>query len=322
MRAFLFRRLLQSLLTLLGISALTFLLLQLAPGDYLAALAEDPQVSATTLAALRERFGLDQPWWLQYLLWLRNVVLHLDFGESFSRHRPVFDVLREGLGPTLLLAGAGALVTWLLALPLGVLAAMHARRWPDRLLQWVSGVALAVPELVSGLLLLWFAAASGAFPVSGLRDLDHDQWGAAARALDVVRHLALPALVVALVPFAVRMRQMRAAMLEQLASEPVEQARALGLPESQVVLRHALPNALNPMVTLFGMTLGALLSGSFVAETLFSWPGLGSLTLDALLAQDTYLVVGAVLMVSVVLAIGHLLADVLQAVIDPRVRHD
>jgi peptide/nickel transport system permease protein len=118
------------------------------------------------------------------------------------------------------------------------------------------------------------------------------------------------------------MRQMRAAMLEQLASEPVEQVRALGLPEHRVVWRHALPNALNPMVTLFGMTLGALLSGSFVAETLFSWPGLGSLTLDALLAQDTYLVVGAVLMVSVVLALGNLLADVLQAVLDPRVRHD
>jgi peptide/nickel transport system permease protein len=137
-----------------------------------------------------------------------------------------------------------------------------------------------------------------------------------------MRHLLLPALVVGLIPLAGRMRQMRANLLDQLQLDYVTTARAKGLPERAVVLRHALRNALNPLITLFGFTLGALVSGSFVAETIFSWPGLGSLTLEALQAQDQYLVMGSVLMASAVLIAGNLVADVLLVIADPRIRHD
>jgi peptide/nickel transport system permease protein len=153
-----------------------------------------------------------------------------------------------------------------------------------------------------------------------MRDLDYDTFGPLARLGDLLRHLALPALVVGLIPLASRMRQMRANLLDQLRLDYVTTARAKGLPESQVIVRHALRNALNPLITLFGFTLGSLVSGSFVAETIFSWPGLGSLTLEALTTQDQYLVMGSVLMASAVLIGGNLVADVLLAIADPRIR--
>jgi peptide/nickel transport system permease protein len=321
MRTFLLRRVLQSLPLLLGVSALTFLLLQLAPGDFLATMAENPQVSPAALEAMRHRFGLDQPWWAQYLLYLKNVFLHLDFGESFARHQPVFAVLRTGLVNTLILACAAALVTWGLAIPLGVAAAVRQYGWADRALSFVAFMWLSVPEVLSGLLLLWLAASTGWFPVGAMRDLDHDLYGPLGRLGDTLQHLALPALTVGLIPLAGRMRQMRSSLLDVLRLDYVTTARAKGLPESKVVLRHALRNALNPMITLFGFTLGSLVSGSFVAETIFSWPGLGSLTLEALNTQDQYLVMGSVLMASIVLIAGNLVADVLLAVADPRIRH-
>jgi len=308
MRAFLLRRLLQAIPVLLGVTALTFLLLQLAPGDVLTTLAQNPMVSAETLDSLRRRFGLDQPWYVQYLLYLRNIVLRLDFGESFARHQPVFAVLREGLGNTLVLATAAAVVTWGLAIPLGVWAAARRGRPADRVLTAVASASLAVPELLSGLLLLLFAARSGWFPIGGMHSPGWERMAWGARMLDVARHLALPALVVGLVPLAARMRQMRSSLLDVLHQEYVTAARARGLSERRVLFRHALRNALNPMITLFGFTLGALVSGSFVAEVVFAWPGLGRITVEALQSEDRYLVMGAVVMSTLVLMAGNLIA--------------
>lgn len=321
MRTFLLRRLLQTFPLLLGISALTFVLLQLAPGDFLSTMADNPQISPEAIEAMRRRFGLDQPWWQQYLLYLKNVFLHLDFGQSFSRHQPVFEVLKSSLGNTLLLASAAAVVTWGLAIPLGVVAAVRQYSWTDRALSFVSFVWLSIPEVLSGLLFLWLAAATGWFPIGGMRDLDHALMGPLDQMGDLLRHLALPALVVGLIPLAGRMRQMRANLLDQLRLDYITTARAKGLPEHRVIVGHALRNALNPLITLFGFTLGSLVSGSFVAETIFSWPGLGTVTLDALNTQDQYLVMGSVLMASAVLIAGNLVADVLLAIADPRIRH-
>lgn len=307
---------------LLGISALTFVLLQLAPGDFLNQMAENPAISPATIEAMRRRFGLDQPWYVQYGLYLRNVILHFDFGESFSRHQPVFAVISEGLGNTLMLAGAAAVVTWGLALPLGIWAAVRQYSWIDKTLSLIAFVWLSIPEILSGLLLLMLAARTGWFPVGGMRSIDYDELSATGKALDLLWHLALPALVVGLVPLASRMRQMRGNLLDVLRLDYVTTARSKGLDEGVVIYKHALRNALNPMITLFGYTLGALVSGSFVAEIIFSWPGLGRLTLDAILTQDQYLVMGSVLMASVVLILGNLIADLLLAVADPRISYD
>lgn len=322
MKIYILRRFLQMIPLLVGISALTFLLLQMAPGDFLNQMGENPAISPATIEAMRRNFGLDRPWYVQYGLYLKNILLHFDFGESFSRHQPVFTVIREGLGNTLLLASAAAIVTWGLALPLGVWAAVRQYSWVDKTLSLIAFVWLSIPEILSGLLLLMLAARTGWFPVGGMRSIDHDEMTALGKLADLAWHLALPALVVGLVPLASRMRQMRGNLLDVLRLDYVTTARSKGLDEGVVIYKHALRNALNPMITLFGYTLGALVSGSFVAEIIFSWPGLGRLTLDAILTQDQYLVMGSVLMASVVLILGNLIADLLLAVADPRISYD
>ena len=231
-------------------------------------------------------------------------------------------MLRSGLLNTLLLAVAGALVTWGLAIPLGAWAAARQDTAVDRALSLMAFVGLSVPEVLSGLLLLMLAARTGWFPVGGMRSLDWESLSLAGRALDLLRHLVLPALVVGLVPLASRMRQMRASLLDVLRLDYITAARAKGLDERTVVMKHALRNALNPLITLFGYTLGSLLSGSLVAEIIFSWPGLGRVTYEAILSRDQYLVVGSVLMAATVLVLGNLAADLMLAVADPRVRHD
>jgi peptide/nickel transport system permease protein len=322
MRTYVLRRFLQMIPLLFGISALTFILLQLAPGDFLNQMGENPAISPATIEAMRRNFGLDRPWYIQYGLYLRNILLHFDFGESFSRHQPVFTVIREGLSNTLVLAVAAAIVTWGLALPLGIWAAVRQYSWIDKALSLIAFVWLSIPEILSGLLLLMLAARTGWFPVGGMRSIDYDDLTTVARIRDLLWHLALPALVVGLVPLASRMRQMRGNLLDVLRLDYVTTARSKGLDERVVIYKHALRNALNPMITLFGYTLGALVSGSFVAEIIFSWPGLGRLTLDAILTQDQYLVMGSVLMASVVLIVGNLIADLLLAVADPRISYD
>jgi peptide/nickel transport system permease protein len=322
MRTFILRRVLQTFPLLLGITALTFLLLQLAPGDFLNTMGENPGISPETIQAMRQRFGLDQPWWVQYGLYLKNIFFHFDFGESFSRHQPVFAVLRTGLINTLVLAIAAAIVTWGLAIPLGVWAAVRQYSWVDKSLSLLAFLWLSIPEVLSGLLLMFLAANTGLFPVGGMRSLDWDYMDTGGKALDLLHHLALPALVVGLIPLASRMRQMRGNLLDVLRLEYVTTARAKGLDERTVVFKHAVRNALNPLITLFGFTLGALVSGSLVAEIIFSWPGLGRITFEAIQSQDQYLVLGGVLMASTMLVIGNLVADILLAVADPRIAYD
>ncbi len=319
MRTYVLRRLLQLVPLLLALAVLTFLLLKLA-GGY--TLPDDPRVTPQMIEAMQHRFGLDRPWLVQLGLYLRNLVLHFDLGESFALQRPVAAVLREGLLNTLLLAVAGAVVTWALAIPLGVLAAARHDTAVDRGLSVVAFLGLSIPEVVSGLLLLMLAARTGWFPAGGMRSLDWDTLAWPARILDLLRHLALPALVVGLVPLAGRMRQMRASLLDVLRLDYITTARAKGLGEGAVVWKHGLRNALNPLITLFGYTLGSVLSGSLVAEIIFSWPGLGRVTYEAILARDQYLVVGSVLMAAVMLVLGNLVADLLLVAADPRIRHE
>ena len=322
MRTFILRRLLQTIPLLLGISALTFLLLKLAPGDFLNTMAENPAISAETIQAMRERFGLDKPWYVQYVTYLKNVFFHFDFGESFARHQPAFTVLREGMLNTLLLAVAAALVTWGLAIPLGVWAAVRQYSWVDKTLSLLAFLWLSVPEVLSGLLLLFLAANTGILPIGGMRSIDWDSMDTIGKAWDLLRHLALPALVVGLIPLASRMRQMRGNLLDVLRLDYVTTARAKGLDENTVIFKHAVRNAINPLITLFGFTIGALLSGAFVAEIIFSWPGLGRITLEAIQTKDQYVVLGAVMIASTMLVLGNLVADILLAIADPRIAYD
>ncbi len=322
MTAFLARRLLHLIPLVLGISFLSFMIIELAPGDFLSDVRANETIAPEVVRSMEVRFGLDRPWPERYVRWLGNVVLHHDFGESFAYHQPVFAVIAPRLGNTLLLALAAALIAWGLAIPLGILAAVKQHSAWDKGASLVAFLGLSVPEVFLALLMLLLAARTGWFPIGGMRDLDWDTYSAGRKLVDLLHHLALPALVLGSVPMAARMRQMRANLLDVLRLEYVTTARAKGLPERTVIWKHAVRNALNPLVTLFGFTLATLLSGSFVVEIVFGWPGLGRLTYDALLKQDLYLVMGSVLLASVMLVLGNLVADILLAVVDPRIRYD
>jgi len=282
----------------------------------------DPRITPEMIAAMRHRFGLDQPWWTQYALYLKNVVLHLDFGHSFSWHRPVFSVLRDGLVNTLALQAAAAMVTWGLAIPFGVWAAARQHSWVDWGVRAAAIATMALPELVAGLLVVMLAARTRLIPIGGMRSLDWDSLGAVGKLVDVVRHIAPPAVVIGLAAFSSHVRQVRGNLLQVLSCEYITSARAKGLDERGVVFGHGLPNALNPLITMFGLTLGGLISASLIVEVIFSWPGLGLITFAALLTQDLYLALGGIVIVSAMLVVGNLVADLLLAVVDPRIVHE
>ncbi|MCS6782623.1 MAG: ABC transporter permease [Gloeomargarita sp. SKYBB_i_bin120] len=314
-----FKRLLQALLTLWLASALSFAIMQLAPGDYLNTLQQNPTISAETVEALRQQFGLDKPPVEQYFLWLSQV-LRGNFGESFVYRRPVALLLWERVPATLLLAVASLVLTWGLAIPLGIVAAVNQNRRLDYLLQGVSYIAQGFPSFIAGLILLFIAQRTGWFPVGDMTSLDFEDLTLLGKILDVLWHLCLPALTLTIISFAGLQRLMRGNLLDVLRQEYIRTARAKGLPETRVIYVHALRNAINPLITLLGFEFATLLSGAFISEYFFNWPGLGRLILQAVTAQDLYLVMASLMLGSVMLIVGNLLADLLLQWADPRIQ--
>jgi len=306
---------------ILGITFFSFLIISLAPGDFLTTMSQNPQIKAETIAAMRAKFGLDQPWYVQYGKWLWNAA-HFDFGYSFANQIPVFTLIRERMLNTLILALSAALFAWGLSIPLGVVSAVRQNSWVDRSASFVSFIGLSIPEVFFALLMVLFAAKTGWFPVGGMKSLDFEYMPYWEQTLDLLRHLILPTIVLGSISMAGRMRQMRANLLDTLLQDYITTARAKGLSERSVIYVHALRNAINPLITLFGFTLADLLSGAFLVEVIMSWPGLGRLTLDALFARDLYLVMGSLLMASVMLILGNLAADIMLVLSDPRIRYD
>jgi len=320
MWTFIARRLLAIPPLLLAVTFLTYCLLYAAPGDYFTRLAEDPQVTEEYLSALRAKYGLEGGLFGRYWAWLINAV-QLDFGDSFRFDLPVFDLITERLSHTLLLTGTSLIIAWGLALPLGVMAGVHQGKWLDKAASFISFVGLSIPRVFFALLMVMFAAVTEWFPVGGMRDQVYwDDFTPWEQVLDVAHHLVLPALVIGTTSMAGYMRQMRAEMVETLSKDYVRTARAKGLSRRQVVYKHAFGNAVNPLITLFGYSLAALLTGSFLVEVVFAWPGLARLTVDAVFAQDEPLVMAAVLVATLMLMAGNTIADLLLAFVDPRIR--
>jgi len=316
---FLFKRLLHLIPLLLGVSLLTFLLMALSPGDYYTALSQNPQISPETLAHLKARFHLGEPWYVQYVYWLKNI-LHGDFGYSMAYKIPASSLIFERLGNTFLLSFSALILAWGVAIPLGIWAAVKKDSWADRACSLVAFIGLSVPDVLLSLLALWFAAATGWFPVGGAQSPIYDLLSPAQQFWDRAHHLLLPALVLAAADMAGIMRQTRSNLLDTLRAEYVTAARARGLGEGWVIYRHALRNAINPLLTIFGYSLAALLSGAFIVENIMAWPGLGRLTLEAFFAKDSYLVVDSVVLATALLVAGNFIADLLLAWSDPRIR--
>ena len=313
------RRLLHMIPLLLGVSLLTFLLMSLAPGDYYTSLLQNPQISPDVVARLKAQFHLDRPWYVQYVYWIKSV-LHGDLGYSMAYHISATTLIVGRMWNTFLLSFFALIIAWGVAVPLGIWAAVKKDSWIDHACSLIAFVGLSVPDVLLSLLALWFAAATGWFPVGGAQSPLYDFMSPAQQFWDRVHHLILPALVLAASSLAGIMRQMRSNLLDTLRTEYVTAARARGLSEGWVVYKHALRNAINPLLTIFGYSLAGLLSGAFIVENIMAWPGLGRLTMEAFFAKDSYLVVDSVVMATALLIAGNFIADLLLAWSDPRIR--
>ncbi|ATS17801.1 ABC transporter permease [Synechococcus sp. PCC 6717] len=315
----LLKRLGEALITLLLASALSFAIMQLAPGNYLDNLKADPQISLERLQELERQFGLDKSPVEQYVRWLWQIIRYGNFGTSFVYQRSVASLLWERLPATLLLSLSSIVLTWGVAIPLGIWAAVNQDRWSDRLLRILSYLGQGFPSFITALLLLFLAQSTPLFPVGGMTSLYYDDLPWVAKVLDIGWHLILPTLALTLTSFAGLQRLMRGNLLDVLRQNYIQTARAKGLPESRVIYVHALRNAINPLITLLGFEFASLLSGAFIAEFFFNWPGLGRLILQAVTAQDIYVVMASLMMGALMLIIGNVLADLLLRWADPRI---
>ena len=315
------KRLLQSLLTLLLASALSFAIIQLAPGDYLDTLRNNPQISPERLEELQRQFGLDKSPVRQYWSWLVRVVTRFDFGESFVYFRPVTSLLQERILNTLLLAISSIIITWAIALPLGIISAVKQNTLVDRSLRVLSYLGQGFPSFITALVLLFFAQlTSPLFPIGGMTSINHSDFSPLVKVLDIGWHMILPTIALSITSFAGLQRLTRGQLLDVLRQDYIQTARAKGLPENKVLYVHALRNAINPLITLIGFEFASLLGGSFIAEFFFNWPGLGRLILQAVQAQDLYLIMASLMMGATMLIIGNLLADLLLKAVDPRIK--
>lgn len=312
-------RLLQGALVVFLVVTITFVLLHAAPGDPLTVLADEPSIRPEVLDQMRRNYGLDQPLPVQYVRYLGHVARG-DLGVSYTRNRPVLAAILDALPETLLLAGAGLLVDFVLGIGIGVVQAVQRRTWVDRALSVVTVTLYSTPVFWLGLMGIWlFGETLGWLPLGGVTDLArHAQMSPAGQVLDRLRHLALPALTLGLIGAASTARYQRAAMLEAIGQDFVRTARAKGLAERVVVLRHVLRNALLPVITLAGLALPMLLSGAVLVEWVFSWPGMGRLAADAILRRDYPLVAGTAMLAGTMVVLGNVVADLAARAADPR----
>lgn len=314
------RRFLHMIPIVLAVIAIGFLLLQIAPGDFFTELYLEPDINEETIDRYREQFALDRPWYIQFLRYIWNV-LQGDFGFSAEYKSPVFDIVKLRVWPTIILSLSALVVSWGMSVPMGILAATKQYKWPDQVISVLAFIGLAIPNFFLAFLILYFITATGIpLPIGGMTSVTFSEMNPIQQVLDVLWHLLVPLLVLSTSAMAGLTRIMRANMLEILNQQYIVTARAKGQRERVVVFSHALRNAINPMITLLGFQIAGILSGAVLTEVVLSWPGLGQLVLQAILSQDIFLVMGVLIYSSILLVIGNLIADILLAVTDPRVR--
>lgn len=304
---------------LLAVSVLSFALLEVAPGEFVDEMRMNPQISPETVAALRERYGLTDSLVTRYVQWLQSAARG-EFGYSFAYNMPASSLLWPRAGNTLVLTIPAVVVTWLLALPIGIWCAMRPGGWVDRFCGAGTSALLAVPDLLLAMLFLLVALGTGWFPAGGMMSVASGDLPLTARLSDLAFHAFLPicALVASLLPLI--LRHVRASMVDVLDAPALRAAQGHGIRPARVLSRYALPMAANPLISLAGLSIAMLVSGSLLVEVIMGWPGLGPLLLDAILARDLHLVVGASLFATAFLLAGNLLGDVLLFAADPRIR--
>jgi peptide/nickel transport system permease protein len=317
---FILRRLFHMIPIILGTVAIGFLLIQMAPGDIFTQMSMNPDIRPDQLEMYRKNFGLDRPWYIQFFRYLWNA-LRGDFGFSQMFKAPVFTLVSQRAGNTLILAVATIVFAWGFSIPAGIVAATKQYSFKDQVISVFAFFGLSIPNYFLAFLLLYLVSTTGNWlPIGGMYIVDVDSMNAIQKFWDLVKHAAIPVIVLSTSITASLVRVMRANMLEILSMQYITTARAKGLTERTVVYKHALRNGINPMITLFGFQIGDILGGAALVEVVCAWPGLGNLILKAILSQDLYLVIGSLIYGVALLVIGNLVADILLAIVDPRVR--
>jgi peptide/nickel transport system permease protein len=330
MTAYIIRRLLQAIPLLLGILTLVFLVMHAAPGDPTAMFMR-PGVSPEVLDQMRQNWGLDQPIHIQYLKWMKSFLTG-DFGVSLTQNRPVTAILSERIPNTLILSGTAILLIFGIGIVLGIVQAVRQYSLLDNLLTLGALFIYSMPSFWLGLMLIlifaykvyqvdWWPDALR-FPASGMTSVSYDLLGGWGKLSDRLHHLVLPSIALGVSSAASVSRYMRSSMLEVVRQDYIRTARAKGLPERSVILKHALKNALLPIITLLGLYLPFLFSGAVLVEVVFAWPGMGKVIVDAIYQRDYPVVMATTFAFAVMVVMANLLADLLYAVVDPRIRYE
>ena len=318
MLKYLLRRILVTIPVLITITIIIFGLTEIAPGDVADFfISPEMEMSAEQMDAVRARFGLDQPAPVRYINWLGNVVQG-DFGFRFTDGRPVRDVIFRRFGATILLIGTALTIGIVIGIPLGVFTGLRQYSFWDFSLTGISFLGISTPAFVTGILaLMVFSITLGWFPSGGMRPVDRDPTLGTT-----IHHLILPSVVLSLNYIASFMRYMRFSMLEVIRSDYITTAHSKGISRTRVTWRHTVPNAILPVITVVGLSIPNLVVGAVFTETIFSWPGMGTLYLDAVLGRDVPLLMGINLMIALFVLVANILTDVAYAVVDPRIRYD
>lgn len=312
------KRILQVIPLLIIVSLISFFIIRLSPVDPLAELRLNPSISQETLDKEIKRLNLDKPIYIQYISWAKSFIKG-DLGYT-SAGEKVAVKLKERIPNTLLLTAIVIFMTWLVGIPLGILSAIKKETAVDRMLTVISSIGMAIPSFFFAILLLLFAVKTGWFPAGGLTSYNFNEFGFWGKFIDISKHLVLPVVVLFTISLSGLQRQMRANMLEVMDSDYIKFARAKGISEWKVIFKHALRNAINPMITLLGFEFAGLLSGAALTEYVFQYPGLGRLILEAVMKSDINLVMASLMMGTIMLILGNLLADILLMIADPRIR--
>ena len=315
---YILKRILQTIPLLIIVSIISFALIRISPVDPLAVLRLNTSISQETLDRERERLGLDKNIAVQYGLWAKSFIKG-DLGIT-SNGESVAQKLKERIPNTLLLTTIVIFLTWLVGVPLGIIAAVKWKSPLDRILTVLTSIGMAIPSFFFAVLLLIFAVKTGWFPIGGLTSSNFLEMNLGQKILDITKHLILPVTVLFTISLAGLQRQMRGNLLDVLDSDYVKFARAKGISEFKVVFKHALRNAINPMITLLGFEFAGLLSGAALTEYVFQYPGLGRLILEAVMKSDINLVMASLMMGAIMLILGNLIADLLLIFTDPRIR--
>lgn len=326
MFAYLVRRVLYMIPTLFIISLISFTIIQLPPGDYLTSYvaqlrAQGDQVDAAEMEALRERYGLNQPVYVQYFKWISGILLRGDWGQSFEWRKPVSELIWERIGLTMAISGTALLVSWFIAIPIGVYSATHQYSWLDYLLTFFSFVGLGTPGFLLALIVMFWAQSQLGINVGGLFSEEYilAPWSW-AKFVDMLKHIWIPLIIVAVGSTAGNIRITRANLLDELNKPYVETARAKGLKERNLIWKYPVRVALNPFFSTVGWSLASLISGATLVAVVLGLQTEGPMLLRALTSQDMYLAGSFILLLSTLTVMGTLISDILLAIVDPRIR--